>query len=141
MLSLMNYETVFNDSFGRILSEEGAGEAFFHDFYRDFLSSSPEVSDKFRSTDMREQQRMLKASFYHLLGFSSSDSVPEYLADVAEAHDRNHNDIRPGLYDLWIECLMGAVKKHDNEFSDDVELAWRLVMAKGIVYMKFRYAH
>jgi hemoglobin-like flavoprotein len=136
----LNYETVFNDSFGRILSEEGTGEAFFGDFYREFLASSPEVAEKFRNTDMKQQEKMLKGSFYNLLSFSTTNEVTDYLASVAEKHDRNHRDIKPKLYDLWLECLISAVERHDAEFSDDVELAWRLVMAKGIVYMKFRYA-
>lgn len=136
----MNCETVFNDSFGRILQEAGTGEAFFRDFYDEFLSSSPEVASKFSHTDMDRQQKMLKGSFYQLLSFSTTNEVSDYLAGIAETHNHSHNDIRPELYDLWLDCLISAVAKHDAQFSADVELAWRLVMAKGIAYMKFMYA-
>lgn len=135
---MVNYESVFNDSFGRILHLEGAGEALFSDFYERFISSSPEAAEKFKNTDMNRQRKMLKDSFYHMLSFSKAREVPDYLAQIAETHDRNHYNIGSELYDSWLECLIDTVEKHDSHFSDDVELAWRLVMAKGIAYMKFK---
>jgi hemoglobin-like flavoprotein len=137
---MTNYESVFNESFGRILRMQEAGDAFFTDFYETFTASSPEVAEKFKNTDMEKQRRMLKASFYHMVSLSATKEVPDDLARIAETHNRDHYDIRPELYDLWMECLIRAVGRHDSRFTDDVELAWRLVMAKGIAYMKFRYA-
>ena len=113
----MNYESVFNDSFGRILREKGTGEAFFSDFYREFLASSPEVAEKFKDTDMKEQEKMLKSSFYNLLSFSTTKEVTDYLSFVAEKHDRQHHDIQPKLYDLWLECLISAVERHDDRLQ------------------------
>jgi hemoglobin-like flavoprotein len=138
---MANYETVFSDSVGRILRLEGTGEAFFADFYRRFVASSEEVAEKFKNTDMAKQRKMLKSSFFHMLSFSVSNDVPEFLAQIAETHRRSNYDIRPALYDLWLECLIATAKQHDSLFSDEVELAWHLVMARGIAYMKFKYAH
>ena len=90
---------------------------------------------------MDKQHKMLKESFYNLMSFSVFKEVPESLARVAATHNQANYDIRPALYDLWLECLISAVKGHDVQFSDEVELAWRLVMAKGIAYMKFKYSH
>lgn len=137
---VLDYESVFNESFHRILSEEGTGEEFFSDFYREFLASSPEVARRFRDTDMARQRKMLKSSFYTMLRFSTSSEVTDELAAIAQSHDRDHHDVPPQLYDHWLECLLSAVERHDAQFADDVELAWRLVMAKGIACMKFRYA-
>lgn len=50
-------------------------------------------------------------------------------------------DIHPELYDLWLECLIETVAEFDDGFRDEVELAWRLVLSPGIVYMKFKYTH
>ena len=136
----MDYDSVFNSSFSRILHEQGAGEAFFRDFYRRFVPSSSEVVEKFKNADMNKPQKMLKESFYHMLSFSLTKEVPDYLSQIAETHNRDHHDIRPELYDQWLECLIRTVKEHDAQFGDDVELAWRLVMAKGIAYMKFKFA-
>lgn len=135
----MNYEVAFSDSFGRILRADGTAEAFFNDFYEQFISSSREVAEKFKNTNMEKQRKMLKASFYNMLSFSTEKEAPDHLAHIAETHNRDHYDIRPELYDLWLECLIGTAMKHDSQFTDDVELAWRLVMAKGIVYMRFKY--
>ena len=136
---MANYEAAFNDSFGRILRAKELGEPFFSDFYKEFILSSREVAEKFKNTNMEKQRTMLKASFYHMLSFSTAKEPPDFLDRIAKTHNRDHYDIRPELYDLWMECLIGAAKKHDSQFTDNVELAWRLVMAKGIVYMKFQY--
>ncbi|HSP56757.1 MAG TPA: hypothetical protein VLO12_00455, partial [Halomonas sp.] len=54
-------------------------------------------------------------------------------------HGREHLDIPPHLYDLWLEALIETVRRFDDQYTDEAELAWRLVMAPGIVYMKFHY--
>ena len=47
--------------------------------------------------------------------------------------------IRPELYDLWLDCLIRAVREHDRSFSSETERAWRNVMERGIEFMKSRY--
>ncbi len=138
---MVNYETIFNDSFRRIQDNPQGGDHFFKVFYDRFISSSPEVAEKFEHTDMAAQRRVLKGSFYHVLNFFVTKEASDYLADIALTHDRHHRDIRPDLYDLWLECLIHTVEEHDDKFSDEVELAWRLVMVNGITYMKFKYDH
>lgn len=48
-------------------------------------------------------------------------------------------DIAPRLYDLWLETLIDTARDFDEQFDEEVELAWRLVLTPGIVYMKFYY--
>ena len=115
------------------------GSGFFDDFYQAFLASSPQVAWKFRHTDMVHQREMLKKSFYHLLSFYGSNNADYYLEQVAISHNREHYNIPPALYDLWLEVLIQTVKKFDRQFSAEIELGWRLVMTPGIVYMKFHY--
>jgi hypothetical protein len=38
-----------------------------------------------------------------------------------------------------METLIATLRRFDADCDDATELAWRLVMAPGIVYMKFHY--
>jgi hemoglobin-like flavoprotein len=128
---------LFNDSLARCLRD---GQ-FFHRFYELFLASSPEVSEKFRGTDFRRQRRMLQTSFYMLVEYMAL-GWPEceaYLERIATAHGRYGRNISPHLYDLWLECLLQAVRKCDDRCSTEIEAAWRYVMGAGISFLKVRY--
>ncbi|MGJ7462246.1 globin [Halomonas sp. MA07-2] len=135
----MDIENLFDASYLRVLSREVEGRAFFAAFYERFLAASPEVAVKFRHTDMARQRAMLKKSFYHLLAFYASSHADYYLQEVAVSHSRAQLDIAPALYDLWLETLIDTVRAYDDQFDDEVELAWRLVMTPGIVFMTFHY--
>lgn len=137
----MSYERLFDESYERVIREIRDGQEFFEAFYHHFLDVSPLVRHKFRHTDMAQQRKMLKKSFYSLLAFYASGSVDSVLERIALNHSRKGLDIPPALYDLWLECLVGRVKDYDPQFDDDVELAWRLVLSPGITYMKFKYDH
>ncbi|GGO82029.1 globin [Marinobacterium nitratireducens] len=135
----MDTERLFDRSYERVLSHEVDGRAFFEGFYDAFLAASDEVAEKFHDTDMDRQQAMLMKSFYHLLSFYASNNADYYLDRVAISHNRHHINIRPALYDLWLDTLILTVRRFDPECCDETELAWRLVMTPGIVYMKFHY--
>lgn len=141
MTEVKDYKLIFSESYKRILETGSYSGDFLDDFYRRFLASSSEVASKFGKTDMTNQREMLKQSLYQMLMFLTDKQSTEYLEKMAVRHSRKGIDIPPRLYDLWLECLIGAVRDYDSQFSDDVELAWRLVMAPGIVYMKYKYDH
>lgn len=128
----------FLKSFGRCR----ASAAFLDDFYQRFVGSSEEVRAKFAGTDMKRQVRMLEDSLFVVAvavqgeeGSLARGDLPR----IAARHSRKDLDIRPGLYDLWLECLIEAVRAHDPEFSSDVEAAWREAMAFGIDFMRASY--
>jgi hemoglobin-like flavoprotein len=128
---------IFNDSLARCLR----GEQFFQRFYELFLASSPEVRDRFRNTDFAKQRRMLQTSFYVLVEYIAL-GWPEcqaYLERIAAAHSKQGRDIRPELYDLWLDCLLRTVKERDEQYSTEVEAAWRYMMGAGIAFLKSRY--
>ena len=137
----MSFEEIFDASYKRVLQTRPGTPEFFEAFYRRFLMSSPEVRVLFRNTDMAVQRRMLKKSFFSLVAFYASDSVDDVLHRIACLHSARHLNVEPHLYDLWLECLIDTVRVYDQECSDDVELAWRLVLSPGITYMKFGYDH
>jgi hemoglobin-like flavoprotein len=135
----MNTEQLFDHSLERVLARQRDDKTFFEAFYDAFVAASPEVAQKFQHTDMERQRSMLQKSFYHLLSFYASSNADYYLDRVAISHNRSHYDIQPQLYDLWLETLIATLWRFDSHCDAATELAWRLVMAPGIVYMKFHY--
>ena len=128
---------LFNDSLARCLR----GGDFFQRFYDLFLASSDEVREKFRSTDFRRQRRMLQTSFYMLVEYIAL-GWPEceaYLERIAVAHGKHGRDIAPHLYDFWLDCLLEAAQECDDQWSPEVEAAWRYMMGAGILFLKARY--
>ncbi len=133
----MQYDVVFDSSFRRIQS---AGDVFFDRFYDRFLSTSDEIRSRFSGTNMRRQKDLLKSSFFHLVNFYVSHRDNDYLKEMAHRHSRSALDIQPTMYDSWMNCLIDTVRDTDPECTNDVLLAWTVVLAPGIAYMKYHYA-
>ncbi|WP_442508503.1 globin domain-containing protein [Novipirellula sp. SH528] len=113
---------------------------FVDTFYERFLASSPEVASKFRHTDFEHQKLMLRESLLMMIMFSQGLShVREEIEQLAVRHDRDHVDIPPPMYDLWINALCHAVEQHDPKFTAEVEQDWRIAMQPGIDLMKSHY--
>jgi hemoglobin-like flavoprotein len=138
-ISSVNLDAFFNDSYERVSNIGENGNLFFDCFYEKFVGSSPEIKDKFRNTDMKKQKLMLRSSILYIMQLFSTHELHESLQEIAIKHDQQHMDIRPELYDIWIECLIDTVRELDPYFDERVELAWRLVFSPGITYMKFNY--
>lgn len=113
---------------------------FFDRFYELFRASSDEVAAKFEHTDFRRQNRVLRESFYLLLRAVGDDQDAWRELEVrALRHSRNDMDIRPGLYELWLDCLLQTIREFDPESDAATEAAWRRVMQKGIHFMIAHY--
>jgi hemoglobin-like flavoprotein len=116
---------LFNDSYRRCLRKPG----FLDRFYEIFIASSPEIAEKFQHTDFRKQTAALKASLFILmLSSTRTPEVTQHLERLAEMHSRRQLDIRPELYDLWLESLLKAVREFDANFDEQTESAWRHVV-------------
>ncbi len=127
---------IFNDSLERCV----AHPTFFDRFFETFLASSDEVRERFKNTNFDRQNQMLKASLYYIMLASRGDRAAHaQLEPVAERHSRKQLNIRPGLYGLWLDCLVQTVKECDPRFSPEVEHAWRATMEWGIRFMMNRY--
>lgn len=104
------------------------------------MASSKEVSEKFKNTDLKKQKRMLKASLFMLvLATEGKAEGLEHLKKIAESHNRHNLDIKPELYELWLECLIQTVEKFDRKFDSKIENIWRKTMKVGITFMISRY--
>jgi hemoglobin-like flavoprotein len=127
---------LFNDSLERCTS----GRRFLDRFYELFVASSAEVAAKFANTDFRVQKAALKVSLYMIM--ASVERKPEgtvHLERIAARHSRSGLDIGPHLYDLWLDCLIQAVRECDPLSGEETEQAWRRVMRVGIEFLKSRY--
>lgn len=131
-------KTIFQASLRRCL----ARPEFLERFYEIFLASSPAVKAKFAETDFERQKRVLRQSFMVIeVCAESPPGSPAWsaLEDVAVAHDRHHRDIPPEMYDQWLESLVQTVRDVDPEVTDEVETAWRQMLASAIAYMRAAY--
>jgi len=134
-MALAEPAQTFVDSLNRCLKVPH----FLEEFYAVFMSSSTEVREKFRDTDPVQQARVLAESLYALAVVAQGQKGSPAWGDfprLAEKHSRRGLDIRPELYDLWLDCLLGAARRCDRSFSPEVEDAWRRTLAIGIEYLR-----
>lgn len=128
----------FRVSLNRCLSDPD----FLTHFYELFMASSPEVREKFRSTDFKKQTQVLADSLYLMAVAAQGEKESPAWAEVArlaKRHSKGDLDVRPELYDLWLDCLVQAARKHDPQFSPEVEAAWRKTLQLGIEHMRSGY--
>lgn len=127
---------IFNDSFLRCQNKTG----FLDRFYQLFLASSEEVKAKFKNTDFNKQQMALKSSFYMMmLTVQGNARGRRYLEEIADLHSHGRLDIKPEMYDLWLECLLKTVEEFDPFYDDQINRVWRSLMDEGIKFMQSRY--
>lgn len=126
---------LFNDSIERCSRKP----EFLRRFYTLFLASSDTVAKKFKHTDFGKQARLLKISLYTMMLASDESERFIDLDRLAKRHSRAGLDIKPELYDLWLDRLLQAVREFDPVFDMQTETAWRRVLQPGIDFMKSRY--
>jgi len=137
-MAVVGQTEVFLASLKRCLAQP----EFLLNFYGLFMDSSDEVRQKFAHTDIKRQTRVLAESFWVMsVAVQGPRTSPAWadLPRLAARHGRNDLDIRPALYDTWLNCLVEAVRKHDTEFSPEIEDAWRDTLAVAIEYMRSKY--
>ena len=133
---MADYVRIFDDSFGRTAAKN---PEFFDRFYARFLRANPTIEAKFQNTDFVKQREMLKKSLIELVSFFVSHKSTPYLEMLAAMHSKADRNIAPHLYDTWLRTLLETVADFDPEFEDSVALAWKVVLAPGIQFMKHHY--
>ncbi len=126
---------LFNDSIERCTRSPD----FLYRFYTLFLASSDAVAKKFEQTDLRKQAKMLEASLYIMMLARGESEQIDHLERLAKRHSRADLDIKPELYDLWLDKLLQAVREFDPIFDLETEAAWRRMLQPGIEFLKIRY--
>ena len=127
---------LFNDSLERCTGRPG----FLDRFYELFMTSSEEIAAKFKHTDFMKQKKALRVSLYKMMLVREGNAGADVdLERLAQLHSRRQLDVRPELYELWLDRLIQAVREFDPVFSGETEKAWRNVMRPGIEFMRARY--
>lgn len=123
----VDYQAV-QESYDRCLKDD----TFFDTFYDLFLVKSPEIPPLFKDTDFRKQKQVVRVSVLMMirlgLGEPQTREAIEKLGEIHSSRDRN---IRPELYDLWLNSLCESVKQHDPEYTPELEQQWRDTMQPG----------
>ena len=135
---MKDYVAFFDGSYRRLTLDPGVRGDFIESFYERFLAGSPDVARRFAMTDMRRQQLMLARSLDEMARFSHDRRAPETLRRTAERPGPGDLEIHPALYDQRLEALLASVQEFDPECTEEVLLAWRVVLAPGIEYMRHR---
>ena len=127
---------IVNQSLDRCVSQP----EFLGRFYEMLLGSSDEIAEKFRHTEFTRQTAALKTALYVLL-FAREWNLKgdAYLQGLARLHSREDLDVRPELYDLWLDCLVKTASEFDPLFDETIADSWRDVFAPGIEFMKSAY--
>ena len=121
-------------SYGRCCASSG----FFDSFYQYFLASSPEIREKFAHTNMPAQKQLLRQGILNLV--MHARGMPDTkLRALGCSHARGALDIRPELYDLWLQALLQSIGEHDGQCDANTRLAWHKVLNKGISVIKAQY--
>ncbi|WP_426357494.1 globin [Pseudocolwellia sp. HL-MZ19] len=98
--------------------------AFIDSFYTKFISENEEVAKMFVNTDMKNQRTMLKNSLMILMTTSlDSAESQSHLEMIGKSHSRSNYNIKPELYDKWLNCLIESAKLHDEFFDLSSETA------------------
>ncbi len=117
-----------------------ASEEFLPAFYQRFLGESEEIRAKFRYTDFKKQNDMLRRSLELCAGATSGETAA--LAEINEratTHDRDHLNIEPRFYDIWQTAIIATAKEFDSEWSDETEAAWHRILGFAVKHMIRKY--
>jgi hemoglobin-like flavoprotein len=115
---------------------------FLRSFYDLFMGYSEEIRAKFRQTDFTRQTRVLADSLYAMAVVAQGGGESPAWAEIdrlAGKHARRELDIRPELYDVWLDCLVRSARQHDPEYTPALEEAWRKTLRAGIDRMRSAY--
>ncbi len=124
---------IYNDSFEYCLANEG----FLPRFYELLMESSPEVREKLRNTDIQRQAKILKKSLYFLTMVSvGTNDAHDELIRIGKSHGAQGLKIPAYMYDIWLDCLLQAVKEFHTVWHPVIERSWRKMLGPHIAVLK-----
>lgn len=133
---MKDYLDVFSASHKRVSQHKIDDQDFLDAFYECFMKKSEDIASRFSHTDMARQREHLEMSLNHMIYFSIDRRASDDLLQVATRHNHNNLAIPPDLYDVWLNSLLEVVSRFDPEFDAEIDLAWRVLLAPGIAYMR-----
>ena len=104
---------------------------FLDSFYSVFMAKSPEIAEMFAETDFKIQKLVLRQSLLEMICFDRGmDGTHEEIERLGHRH--KELGITPHMYSMWLDALCESIKKHDDEYTPDLEQNWRAAMRKSI---------
>jgi len=131
----VDYATV-ESSYDRCLEND----EFFDSFYKTFLAKAEEIPPLFAGTDFRKQKQMIRMSVRMLVRLGLGEEGTKLaIRKLGASHSRSQHNIRPELYELWLDALCESIAQHDPECTPELEQKWRDTMHAGIEMMISMY--
>ena len=122
-----------NDSVRQSFDRCEATGDFAERFYEAFLHAAPDVASLFAQTDFEKQRKLLRGTVYIMVTRTVDDpTARETLGKIGRSHSRSGLDIRPELYEVWLDSVCEAVQLLDPEATPDLDAAWREQLRPGI---------
>lgn len=123
-------------SYGRALGNP----RLMADFYDTLMASHPGIAKMFANTDLQKQQLILKQSLSMAILFPQDNLIAKHAMEkVRKTHAHDQLNIRPELYDYWLNSLLSVVKNSDPDFSPELEGQWRMILNHTLSYIKEGY--
>jgi hemoglobin-like flavoprotein len=127
-------------SLGRCLLNKKPGKDFLDAFYDTFLASDPRIKPLFAKTDMKKQKDLLRQGLITLIMYANGSGLAKSSVEqLAVKHDRQHVNIDPALYPLWVKSLMDCIKRYNPKYDPELHKLWTAVLDRGISVMKKAY--
>lgn len=124
----MNFVELFNRSYEEnVHAEEDA-------FFEQFAENLQEASDLIGSFCSPQDKSLVEDTLLLLLDFAAHRKGNEALKRLAMSQARA--GIGPDFYDVWMATLLKTVAQLDPNFRWEDALAWRVMLAPGIEFMK-----
>lgn len=113
---------------------------FADTFYGVFLNTTEEVAAMFAETDFKKQRKLLRATVFMMVKQDVSEpQAAEALERIGRSHSKQKLDVRPELYEIWLDSLCATVKKLDPQWTEQLEADWREQMRPGITLITSLY--
>lgn len=113
---------------------------FAETFYRYFFDSSPEIPGHFKNTDFHRQRRVLRDSVHLMVTRDVADvEMRRLLENLGTTHSRHGRNIRPELYEYWLDSVCAAAAQLDPQWSKHLEREWRVRLRAGMQIVTAAY--
>ena len=112
---------------------------FIDTFHNLFVSTSVDVQQHFADIPVDRQKKMISYALYLvMLSVDNNPDIVACLENLGDSHDKI--EIKPSLYDHWLEALLAAVQRCDNSYTESTGKIWKEVLTPGLEIMKAKYS-
>ncbi len=109
-------------------------------FYETLIGKDPELASYFTHVDFSRQKEVLKEGIEIALRFAAGDvAARSRLEEIGRTHSAEEMDVRPELYDIWLDAWIATMRDLDPEWNSSLESQWRSELQRAIEVIKAEY--